>query len=101
MSVVTTLHTNYTLAQIDVLAQINNVNPTPPPVFGDKMGQIFGFIRWGVVIGLAIGMMIAAGTLAYQRISGHDSGAQGKIMGAMIGAGLSAAAVSIINVLAF
>jgi hypothetical protein len=101
MSLVTTLSTNYTLAKIDVLAQISNSNPEAPPVFGQKMGTIFGYIRWGVVFALAIGFIIAAATLAYQRMSGHDSGAQGKIMGAMIGAGLSAAAVSIINVLAF
>lgn len=101
MSLVTTINTHYALAKVDVLAQIENVSPTAPPVFGDKMGTIFGYIRWGVVIALVIGMMIAAATLAYQRISGHDSGAQSKIMGAMIGAGLSAAAVSIINVLAF
>lgn len=89
------------LPVFDILAQLTNPAPTAPPEFGARMSTIFGFVRWGVVIACAIGFMVAGAMLAYQRIGGGGGDAQGKLMGAMIGAGLSAAAVSIINVLAF
>ncbi|MFR9753957.1 hypothetical protein ACL02S_23360 [Nocardia sp. 004] len=90
----------YYSVQTSVLAQrIETTVGTPPG--SEKYLQILSWVIWAAVIAAIGGFIVAAAMLAYQRWSGGGGDAQGKLVGAMIGAALISTAGLIINTIVF
>ncbi|MEU7631873.1 hypothetical protein AB0C34_18065 [Nocardia sp. NPDC049220] len=83
-----------------LLAQDINTHIEAPPG-SPKYLQILSWFIWAAVIATIGGFIVAAAMLAYQRWSGGGGDAQGKLIGAMIGAALISMAGTIINTLVF
>lgn len=81
-----------------VIAQVGTPAPTQPPG-GERIITILSWGIWAAVIATIAGFIIAAAMLAYQRFQGGGGDAQGKLVGAMIGAALIGVAGTIINTL--
>lgn len=83
-----------------ILAGIEKVDPVPP---GDpkKFMTILSWVMWAAAIATLGGFIVAAAMLAYQRMQGGGGDAQGKLIGAMIGAALISMSITIINTLVF
>lgn len=92
------LNTAYHASTVEVLAQIGDVKPAPPPGF-EKFLTIMSWIIWGAVIFCIIGLVVAGALLAYQRMQGGGGDAQMKIVGAMVGAVIIGLAGTLINTL--
>ncbi|WP_107661066.1 hypothetical protein [Nocardia suismassiliense] len=85
----------YHVAQASVLAQISTTPGVPPG--SEKYLTILSWVIWAAVIASIGGFVVAAAMLAYQRWSGGGGDAQGKLVGAMIGAALITMSGTIIN----
>lgn len=83
-----------------ILAEIGKVNPVPPEG-GEKFMTILSWVMWAAAIATLGGFIVAAAMLAYQRMQGGGGDAQGKLIGAMIGAALISMSITIINTLVF
>ncbi|MFD6401153.1 hypothetical protein [Nocardia sp. NPDC060249] len=94
------LSTTYYAMSVDILAQIDDRKPSAPPG-ADKFMTILEWLLWAAVIACIGGFIVAAAMLAYQRMQGGGGDAQGKLVGAMIGAVLVSMSISTINLLAF
>lgn len=78
---------------------IGMIDPSAPPVLGDKVNLILSWIIWGAVIACVIGMIFAGGYLAYGKMTGSGGDAQGKLIGVCVGAVIVASAGTLINTL--
>ncbi|MFI8977293.1 hypothetical protein ACIGO9_30730 [Nocardia asteroides] len=76
--------------------QIDGVTPTPPVGAANYL-VILGWVMWAGVIACIGGFVVAAAMLAYQRFQGGGGDAQGKLVGAMIGAALIGMSLSVIG----
>ncbi|WP_433717301.1 hypothetical protein ACQP2U_43210 (plasmid) [Nocardia sp. CA-084685] len=85
-----------TTTQILAAQDIGTPEPAPPPG-APKVTLILSWVIWGAVIATVAGFIVAAAMLGWQRMQGGGGDAQGKLVGAMIGAALIAAAGTIIN----
>lgn len=86
--------TLYVLAN-DVLAA-PDVGSTPPPG-SDKFLTLGGYVRWGAGLACVVGLLIVAGTMAFQhrRGSGGEHGAAlGWVAGASILCGVASGLVT-------
>lgn len=95
---------HHLLAQIADLAANDNtrVDPTgEAPPGANRFIKILSWIVWAAVIATIGAFIVAAAMLGYQRWSGGGGDAQGKLVGAMGGAALIAAAGTIINTIVF
>lgn len=95
-SFATTTASAYRSASVDVLAQIGDVDPTPPPG-ADKFNTLLSWVMWGAIIFCIAGLIIGAVALAYERSQGTGGEGKQKIIGAMIGAVIIGIAAGLVN----
>lgn len=93
--------TTLTASTTTFLAQnIGDVSPAPPTgPTGDKILTMLSWLMWGCIIAAVAGIMICGAMLAYEKITGGQGNATGKLVGGLFGSIVIGGAAGLVNML--